>query len=37
MREPGEDYAEINAEDYPSNSSGDLGVSLEYDPNDIPF
>ena len=36
MREPGDDSAEIG-EDYPSNSPGDLGVSPDYGPDDIPF
>lgn len=36
MREPGDDSAEIG-EEYPSNSPGDLGVSQDCDPDDIPF
>lgn len=36
MREPGDDSAEIESE-YPSNSPGDLGVSPDYGPDDIPF
>ena len=37
MREPGDDSDEIAAEDYPSNSPGDLGVAQDYDPEEIPF
>ena len=36
MREPGDDSAEIESE-YPSNSPGDLGVSQDFNPDDIPF
>jgi len=36
MREPGDDSAEIESE-YPSNSPGDLGVSPDFGPDDIPF
>ena len=36
MREPGDDSAEIG-EEYPSNSPGDLGVSPDFGPDDIPF
>ena len=35
MREPGDDSDEIG--EYHSNSPGDLGVSPDFGPDDIPF